>query len=129
MLVKPGVYEFSFDLGLFPLSAIKKAAYSFGGHYCTELIPVDSSHVTVRLSQLGKGTPRRDAAAFPNEVIDQELRDTIGEATRAIRELILAQALSGLSLVDPIGESADFRDDPLAISKSDQQRKADDGTQ
>jgi hypothetical protein len=49
-------------------------------------------------------------------VLDQELRETVAEETKSVRDLLLAQTFSGLSLVDPVGENADYHDDPLVIA-------------
>ena len=57
---------------------------------------------------------------FPNQVLDQDLRESIAEETKSVRDLILAQAFSGLPILDPLGETADFRGDILAIGGSAQ---------
>jgi hypothetical protein len=48
------------------------------------------------------------AGEFCNEVLDQELRETIAEETAGIRNLLLAQAFSKTSLIDPELETADY---------------------
>jgi hypothetical protein len=55
---------------------------------------------------------------FRNELLDQDLRETIAEETGRVRNLLLAQAFSGLSLTDADADAADFRDDPLGIGRS-----------
>ena len=111
----PASTEFEFDLKLFRLSAIKKAAYRFAGPFSVELEQVSDSLVRVKLTQR-QSPGQLDSSCLPNEVLDQELRETVAEETKSVRDLLLAQAFSGLSLVDPVGESADYHDDPLVIA-------------
>lgn len=116
------VFEFVFDTRIQSLIAIKKAAYRFGQDFSIELSQLDTDLVNVRLTPLRRVGFTLSPDWFPNEVIDQELREHIAEQTRTVRELILAQALSGLALVDEVGESADFRDDPLGIAIPDRKQ-------
>ena len=108
-------HEFDFDLKVFRLSAVKKAAYRFAGPFIVELQQISDSLVRVTLTQR-QSPVQLDSSCLPNEVLDQELRETVAEETKSVRDLLLAQTFSGLSLVDPIGEGADYRDDPLVIS-------------
>jgi His-Xaa-Ser system protein HxsD len=112
----PSVFEF--DLAVFRLEAIKKAAYRFAGAFTVEVEKVSDSRVRVTLS-LCQRQPKvnLDPNRLPNEVLDQELREVVAEETKSVRDLLLAQTFSGISLVDPVGENADYRDDPLSISE------------
>jgi His-Xaa-Ser system protein HxsD len=108
---------FEFDLTLYRLSAIKKAAYRFTDGFIVHFEQPDVSKVRVSLTpKVDVSSPRLSAKLFENEVIDQELRETVAEETKGVRELLLAQAFSGIQLVDPVGENADYREDPLQIS-------------
>ncbi|MCA9059945.1 MAG: hypothetical protein KDA85_15665, partial [Planctomycetaceae bacterium] len=49
-------------------------------------------------------------------VLHEDLREMIAEETKVVRDILLAQAFSGLSMTDPDGETADFRKDPLGIA-------------
>jgi len=62
------------------------------------------------------------AGEFQNEVLDQELREAVAEETKGIQNLLLAQAFSATSLLDPLGECADEGVDPLNIRSSDRQK-------
>lgn len=115
----PKALVFEFDLGIVRLAAIKKAAYRFTADYEVEFKPLHGSGVQVIL------TPRRALSqmavlhpSFPNEVLDQELRELVADETKPIRDLIMAQTFSELSLTDPIGEEADYHEDPLGILNS-----------
>lgn len=88
------------DSRIYRLSAIKKAANKFCGLFHI-LIEQHDQSTAVRL------TPKASTASvdtlvgeFCNEVLDQDLRETIAEETVGIRNLLLAQAFSKTSLVD-----------------------------
>src|SRR5262245_45030999 len=108
--------HFEFDLGVYRLSAIKKAAYRFAGQFDVQIAPIADSRVRVSLSRKANAATDIDPMCLPNEVLDQELREVVADETKGIRDLLLAQAFSGLPLVDPIGENADYREDPLGIT-------------
>jgi His-Xaa-Ser system protein HxsD len=116
-----------FDLRVHSLLTIKKAAYRFADRWTADIQQVDDNHVWVIL----KPRTRQpiDAAAFRCEVLDQDLRQIIAEETTGLRNILLAQAFSELSVVDPQGDSADFHDDPLGVAfeahgKLDNERSA-----
>lgn len=108
--------EFTFDTSIYRLTAIQKAAYRFMGSFSIEMDRVNENVVRVRLIPRSNSAPNIEASALPNEVLDQELREAVADETRAVRELLLAQAFSNLSLTDPSGENSDYRDDPLKIA-------------
>ena len=110
---------FDLDAAVFRLAAVKKAAYKFGGrcHIDIRLANATTIRVVLRPKTEGDATAAL-AGEFRNEVLDQELREVVGEETQAVRNLILAQAFSRTSLLDPPGETADYRTDPLGIAGS-----------
>jgi len=108
------------DTRIYRLSAIKKAGYKFSNRCHTLIQPLEENKVRVTLQPKGLlGRPKDLIGEFQNETLDQELREVIAAETEAIRNLIIAQAFSQTSLLDPQGETADYRDDPLGISQSD----------
>ena len=112
------------DTTIYRLGAIKKAAYRFGDRCHVQIKPVDKTRVAVILQS--KRTLDNVAfltGEFQNEVLDQELREVVAAETEAVRNLILAQAFSRTSLIDPVGETADYRSDPLRIAASDEQKR------
>jgi His-Xaa-Ser system protein HxsD len=121
------VAEFEFDLSLYRLAAIQKAAYRFTGPFSVELDRPSPKRVSVRLTPRPGVAQSVDPSTLPNEVLDQELRETVAEETKTVRELLLAQAFSNLPLTDPIGENADYREDPLKIAIVRGTRSAADG--
>jgi His-Xaa-Ser system protein HxsD len=109
--------EFDFDLAVYRLSAVKKAAYRFSGHFNIRLELLSDRHIRVTLSpRISPGFGGSDVNSFPNEVLDQDLRESIADETESVRDLLLAQTFSGLPLTDPIGEGADYHSDPLHIT-------------
>lgn len=113
-----------FDEKVCRLTAIKKAAYRFGGRCFVRIELRDGGRADVTL------TPKRPemelpviAGEFRNEVLDQELRELVAEETLGVRNLLLAQAFSATSLVDADGETGDPSHDPLAIGIADRDRQ------
>jgi His-Xaa-Ser system protein HxsD len=110
------------DAAVYRLSAIKKATYKFGGLFHTLISTKNTGFVEVTLKSKEK---RADleflAGQFCNEVLDQDLREDIAEKTDAVRNLLLAHALSRTSLVDRELESTDYREDPLGIASTQKQ--------
>ena len=111
--------RFEFDLSIIRLGAIKKAAYRFTNDFVVTISSIDGNKVVADF------TPRVVVAnrthmtleSFPNEVLDQDLRELVAEETSAVRDVLLAQAFSGISVVDPISETADYLDDPHVVSE------------
>lgn len=111
------VLQFEFDPAIYRLTAIKKAVYRFGDRCFPQLEVQPNGRVVVILAQkTGKSLPTTLQEDFCCEVLDQELREVVAEETGRVRDLILAQAFSGVSLTDSVAESADYRDDPLGIA-------------
>lgn len=102
------------DLAVYRLAAVKKAAYRFS-NFATAAIELDGGHAVVVLTQAGEHAGDLQQA-FLREVLDQELREVVADETAPVRNLILAQVFSRTNLLDPVGEEADFREDPLGIT-------------
>lgn len=107
VIVDPRVYR---------ISAVKKAAYRLGDRCFVKLEALADGGMRVGLTAKSE---KIEVAAlegeFLNELLDQDLRETIAEETERVRNLILAQAFSGLTTEADI---ADYRDDPLEIGRS-----------
>jgi His-Xaa-Ser system protein HxsD len=115
-----GTIIIELDPAVYRLSAIKKAAYRFGGRCHVQITAADGVGVQVTLIPK-QPTENHDSlrGEFCNEVLDQELREVVTEETAGVRNLLLAQAFSATSLLDPDGETASDSDDPLGIRRSD----------
>lgn len=111
--------EFEVDTTIYRLIALKKAAYRLGGRMWVTLTPLGETRVSVRL-QPKSSQPLSEIAQeeFCQEALDQELREIIATETAPVRGLLLAQAFSATSLLDPDGEVSDPLDDPLGIADS-----------
>lgn len=108
-----------FDTSIYRVTAIKKAAYRFGDRCYARIEPISDRCVRVSLnSKTGEPLSAAIEGEFRNEVLDQELRESVAEETAAIRNLLLAQAFTGTSLTEPVSETADYSTDPLAIRPS-----------
>jgi len=98
--------EIPISLCTFGFDAVKKAAYKFTDQYEVRIGKPTAEQVSVcftpKASGIGLDRARKD---FENEVLDQELRERIGRETQGIRDLILAQAFSRVSLLHPGGDS------------------------
>src|SRR5437868_6622022 len=112
--------DLEFDLGVYRLSAIKKAAYKFAGvcHVSIENISPERARVRLTAKRVMDNVTHL-AGEFQNEVLDQDLRETISAETRTIRELLLAQAFSATTLLVPDADTVDYRQDPLGIAQPD----------
>ncbi|MDR3635414.1 MAG: His-Xaa-Ser system protein HxsD [Isosphaeraceae bacterium] len=107
------------DPHVFRLSAVKKAAYRFGDRCFVHIEVVSEESIQVRLTAKSEKVPLHTLEGeFRNELLDQDLRESIADETERVRNLLLAQAFSALSLTDAVAETADYRDDPLGITRS-----------
>jgi His-Xaa-Ser system protein HxsD len=97
-----GVVRICLDLKVYRLVAIQKAAYKLANRATVLLGDVEDGHVLATFL-FGKHISHEDVQtimrSFVEEVLDQELRERIGEETNAIRSLILAQAFSRTDLI------------------------------
>jgi His-Xaa-Ser system protein HxsD len=103
-----GTRLLTFDSEVYRLSAIKKAAYKFGGLFHI-LIEQHGQVAEVRLTPKEScKSPDAFVGEFCNEVLDQDLRETVAEETAGIRNLLLAQAFSKTSLIDSELETGEY---------------------
>src|SRR5450755_1869685 len=103
-----GTHVVNFDTSVYRLNAIKKSAYKFGGLFHV-LIEQRDRLIEVRLKPKESCKfPDSSVGDFCNEVLDQELRETVAAETTGIRDLLLAQAFSKTSLIDAELETGDY---------------------
>jgi len=104
------------DTTVYRMVAIKKAAYKFGHRCHVKVTHLTHGSAQVWLQPKSQAVDIEQLAGeFWNELLDQELREAIWEETADIRNLLLAQAFSATSLVDPLGDKGDYASDPLDI--------------
>lgn len=97
-----GHVDLSLDPKCYRLTAIQKAAYRLAER-CTAVIG-SPTETTIPVMLQFKPTTTEDSAKetvrlFYQELLDQELREKIGEETAPIRALILAHAFSNTDLI------------------------------
>lgn len=90
------------NLDLYTRDAVRKAAYKFTGDWYVELVSTSEQAVTVMFTAKGEGRVSDQVRKeFHNELLDQTLREQIATETLAVRNLIMAHALSKLDLIEP----------------------------
>jgi len=110
LIIDPSVYR---------LSAVKKATYRLGDRCFTQIELLPDSGIQVRLTAKSEKVLLESLEGdFRNELLDQDLRESIAEETERVRNLLLVQAFSGLSLSSEGADTADYREDPLGIGRS-----------
>lgn len=105
------------DGSVYSLTAIKKAAYRFGDccHIQIEKEAEDKIHV-----YFSPKTPTVDLSSkigeYLNEVLDQDLRESIAAQTKDLCNLIIAHAFSKTALIESELETEEYALDPLHIT-------------
>lgn len=97
-----GSYQIQLPSSLFGISAVKRAAYKFTGFFHFIFQGAEASTLVLYLR------PKTDSidtekliGDFYNELLDQDLREIIAQETGAVRDLILAEAFSQVSILHP----------------------------
>lgn len=86
----------TFDAHVFSLDTVKRALYRFSDK-CSFDVQIKDNIITVTFQ-----TKLQDdwIGRIKNEVLDQDLRDTLSKETANIRTLILANAFSNTGLIE-----------------------------
>lgn len=96
-------------LEVYGLPALFRACYRLTDRCFVYLSPPKDG--TIEVSLIAKTGQIADtdnlAGSFLNDLIDQRLRIDIGEETRVIRELIVAQAFAAVDVIDDQGRPVD----------------------
>jgi His-Xaa-Ser system protein HxsD len=88
------------DLPVYGLTAILKSAYLFTDRAYLHIQRAGTEHLEVRIRPKGPdGSPDALAGEFLNDLLDQRLREIIGQETQQARDLILAHALTKTNLL------------------------------
>jgi His-Xaa-Ser system protein HxsD len=115
-----GSFVTKFDCDVYRVTAVKKAAYKYGGAFHILIEETDGSVVVSLRPTSSNDNPEEALGKFCNEVLDQELREQIAAETNGIRDLLLAQAFSKTSLIDSELETSDY-EQTLRTSEGGQQ--------
>jgi His-Xaa-Ser system protein HxsD len=86
----------TFDALVFSLDTIKRTLYRFSDK-CSFDIQMKDNVITVTFQAKTQGDW---ISRIKNEVLDQDLRDTLSKETANIRTLILANAFSNTGLIE-----------------------------
>jgi His-Xaa-Ser system protein HxsD len=87
------------DLQAYGLSALLRVAYKFTDRCFVHIEPRDKHIMHVRFRAKAVQTSLESIAGeFCNEVLDQRLREIVGQESEPIRNLIMAHALSRVGL-------------------------------
>ncbi len=97
-----GSFNLYFDPKVFSLDTVKRALYRFAD-LCSFDIQLINEQIKVKLVIPISADPMKMddlCHRIRNEVLDQDLRDTISKDTANIRTLILANAFSNTGLIE-----------------------------
>lgn len=99
---RDGEIRATVDVRVYRVTAIQKTAYRMAERCTAVLGSLAEDHLPVTLvfsRPIDERQAREVARLFFQELLDQELREKVGEETRAIRSLLLAHAFSKTDLV------------------------------
>jgi His-Xaa-Ser system protein HxsD len=105
------------DLTIYGMPALLRTLYRFTADFFVYVARRAGTSVDVYLtSKEGAPTPLDLAGRFVNALLDEQLRCVIAEETRAVRELIVAEAFAASGLIDDSEAEADYHADPRRIA-------------
>jgi His-Xaa-Ser system protein HxsD len=93
------VVRLTLDRSVYSLDAVKKAAYHFSDRFAVDIsLAPDQIVCDLTYAQsLGESERAASVAEFRKELLDQDLRESIGRETEAVRNAVLAVAFSPVS--------------------------------
>jgi His-Xaa-Ser system protein HxsD len=100
--LRDGCVALTLDLRVYRLAAIKKTAYRLADRFTAAVGSPEADVVPVTLRFKASATDasaRESVRVFFEELMDQELRESIAEETTPLRNLILAHAFSNLDII------------------------------
>jgi len=121
---KDKIIEFKINTKIYSVTAIYQAAYLFLDKVYVFLDGEPEKEITVIFKEKdGKNELEKLAGEFHNELLNQLLREKIGESNAKIREYIVSAALYNAvpNEVDKLlqeVEEEDWQEDPLGIAKT-----------
>ena len=112
-----GAVELEIDEELYPLGAIYGACYLFLQKSYVQLSRTRERYVRVRLKPKEGGADKLESLAgeLANELLNQVMRQRVGQENRAVREQYLAKSFGGVKRNPTIAELlAELDDEELA---------------
>jgi His-Xaa-Ser system protein HxsD len=107
------------DLSLYSLRAVFRACYKFTNH-CYLFLSHTEDPAWLAVTLLAKdGTQPacKLAGELYNELLDQQIRETLSLEMGPIRELIVAQAFAEGNLLDSMRDEGNYQEDPLGLGE------------
>jgi His-Xaa-Ser system protein HxsD len=106
------------DLTIYPLELVLRTCHAFTARCYVSAHTAADGKVEIDLQPRDERDTLRDLAGqFSNALLDARLREIIGDETRAIRELLVAQAFCEADLLDRRDVESDEDADPRGIVK------------
>lgn len=106
----------SIDLAVYPLDLILRACHPFTSRCYVVPHAAANGRLAVEFIAREKDDTLHDlAGSFANTLLDTRLRVVVAEETRAIRELLVAQAFCEADLLDRREADGDEAADPRGI--------------
>jgi len=105
------------DLSIYPLDLVLRTCHVFMSRCYVTPHTVANGRIAVEFVARDESDSLRDlAGAFSNALLDARLRAVITDETRAIRELLVAQAFCEADLLDRRDIEGDEHTDPRGIA-------------
>ncbi len=105
----------SVDLSIHSLDVVLRASHAFTGRCTVSTRAITEGQIAVELTPRTESDAHGLAGDFSNALIDTHLRLRIAEETRAIRELLVAQAFCEADLLDRRDSESDEYEDRRGI--------------
>jgi len=105
------------DLSIYSLDVVLRTCHLFTSRCFVTPRAIADGRIGVEFAARDEKDSLRDlAGAFSNALLDSHLRAVIADETRAIRELLVAQAFCEADLLDRRGIESDEHADPRGIA-------------
>ena len=122
----PGLSDsgLSIDLRIYRLEALKRSLYRFSGEavILSRVSDEQTAHVSFPATE-NESAEEGLRRAFLADLIDQEMRCVVHDKTASLRDVILAQAYTPVSLACASSNTADWESDPLNVDKPDKAKQ------
>jgi His-Xaa-Ser system protein HxsD len=106
------------DLAIYPIELVLRACHAFTARCFISPRATANGQIVIELIARDASDPLEDLAGeLANALLDSRLRAIIAEETRAIRELLVAQAFCEADLLDRRAIESDEYADPRGIAR------------
>ena len=105
------------DLTIYPLDAVLRTCHTWTDRCYVFVRRVDATTVAIDVAARDTGRPLHDIVGeLSNALLDNTLRAIVADETRAIRELLVAEAFCEADLLDRRDSESDEAVDPRRIA-------------